>query len=142
MVINKIDEQKRNKFILELTLEGQNKSLYGSALEIKIIYWNRKFLWNDNDEFTQMYYEDDDGFRLYSFDEGEIYPNTFVLPEKGCLKPDHKITYRFPTEKDRYNYLKKLYNCLESWSKKWAGFVEDNTISIKDINMHDKFWTL
>lgn len=135
MVINKL----KDKFILEFTLDGNINYNYG--LEITIIHWNHNFFWDDINEFNQFYFEDK-GFMLYSFENGEIFENIFVIPEKHSLTNEHKLNYNFATDVDRYTYLKRLYNCLNLWGKTWKGFTKHNLQSDKDISMHNKFWTL
>lgn len=132
---------KLNKFILEIVID----SFDICALEIIIHFWNNEFLYDSEDEFKDVYYvyyNKDKEFKLYSFDVGEMYDNTLVIPEKYYLKPQHSIKHRFDSESDRYYYLKGLYNCLNAWGKNWNTFVRNGTTTSHNITMHDKFWNL
>jgi len=129
--------EKMNKFILEFILYNKH-----NTLEIIIHFWDNDFLYDSIDEYKNVYYSDENGFKLYSFDNGEIYSKTFVIPEKSFLKPEHKIKCNFDTEFERYKYLKDLYLCLNSWSKNWNIFVQKGITSNHNINMYGNFWTL
>jgi hypothetical protein len=80
------------------------------------------------------------GFRIRSvWDEpfGAIKDDGLIFPKLD--KVGFEMKKVFTNDKDRYNYLKNLYQALEEWSNKWYGFKRDE---YSEITMKDDIWTI
>jgi hypothetical protein len=80
------------------------------------------------------------GFRIRSvWDEpyGRITDDGLMIPRLDKIGFELKKT--FPTEHDRYVFVKKLYYALEDWANHWEGFNYDGE---SEIEMEDNLWTI
>lgn len=88
-----------------------------------------KLLFYDSDEFT---------IRTHvNKPKGSILDNGLLIPSTENLGTIHIAT--FYTDKDRFNFLKKLYNTIDSWSNLWWGYDFDE---ISDIVVDGDTWTV
>ncbi len=81
------------------------------------------------------------GFKIkYMWDEpyGGLNDDSILIPRLD--KVGFELKKIFLTDKDRYNYVKKLYDALEDWSNNWASFVCDEGYS--KVKMNNNIWTV
>ena len=104
-----------NKFILQVKLTDNNE--YG--LEMTIIHWDRNYLSYPEKEKDPFGYHMHNGFIIFSSGDGKISStNIFRLPSLSRLKINHKLSHNFYNDKERYDYLKRLFYCLQDWGLK------------------------
>ena len=68
---------------------------------------------------------------------GGLNTDSLILPTLD--KMGFKYTKYFTTDKERYNYLKILYETLIDWSNYWVGFSEDTT---SRMEVKDDIWEI
>lgn len=127
-----------NKFIIGIKLKG----VFG--LEIELVHWDTRFLWDVNDINKGLgdFYSRGE-FMMFSFGEGYIQPTQFVLPEINTYRSNYKLSYSFDTDEARYEYLKNLYKLLSEWGKYWNDMLRDKElIMIEDIIVNDHYWIM
>lgn len=127
-----------NKFILDIKL------LPKFGLEIEIIYFDERFLYDyDNPNNKLLDYETMD-FHLYSLSSGSIYyHNVLVLPNRRNYHHNYKLSYEFDSDEKRYDYLKSMYVCLNAWGRMCnEHFKESEPIYNENIIMNNSFWIL
>lgn len=129
-----------NKFILHIKLTEN----YEFGLEITIIHWDQNYLSCPNKEKNSYNYHTYKGFIMFSAGEGKIScTNIFRLPSLNELKPNHKLYHNFLNDKDRYNYLKQLFYCLQDWGLKLNELNKHNEpLYNKKIIVNDSYWIM
>lgn len=127
-----------NKFVLEVKL----KENFG--LDIVIIYWDQRFLWDINKKDNSIFdYYNTNDFEIFSFSDGYIRNNQFCIPEKNLYTPNYKMSHNFDNEYDRYIFLKRLYKCLDEWGKFWnESLSQTEKIYIDNIVINDQYWLM
>jgi len=99
-----------NKFILQIKLTGN----YEYGLEITIIHWNKKYLSYPGKQKDSFNYHMHNGFIIFSSGDGKISStNIFTVPSLNRLKTNHILSHNFHNDKERYDYLKQLFYCLQ-----------------------------
>lgn len=127
-----------NKFILEITIYNNDKN----ELEIKFIYWDKRFLYEPNDlvNYPFCYFESKDGFSIYSNGDGYIIDNVLEVPSFSNINSDNNtIKDSFKTDEKRLEFLKGLYKCLDEWSNNYGRFKGDTMVNEKII-VNGKYW--
>ena len=66
---------------------------------------------------------------------GSLNLDSIILPSMDKL--GYSYTKYFLTDKDRYDYLKKLNHALFDWANCWWGFSED---SMSTVKMNGSIW--
>lgn len=127
-----------NKFVLDIKL----KNNFG--LEIDILHWDERFLWDANKKDNSLYdFYGVDGFEMFSFNQGYICNGQLCLPERRYFKPNYRLSHNFDNEFERYNYLKKMYTCLNEWGKFWNDILSLNEkIYIDSIVVNGQYWLM
>lgn len=131
-----------NKLILKVTFKDDEGNF---GLEIEFLYWDKRFLYDSKEPRRNpfVHFESSKEFTLYSNGKGEMFMNTFVVPEKEFLKKGVKIYSAFASDDERYLYLHSLYQCFNEWSYNWEGFKNE---SKKNNNpkmiVNSEYWVL
>jgi hypothetical protein len=108
-------------------------------LKILLILLNKYY----TDHYTKRnLFVANDGFTIYR-------GNLFLIFKTGCIHVpknfiigiDNINRESFNSDKERYEYLKRLQKALLEWSKSefWFGFTEENKIR---LTFRDKVWLL
>ena len=130
-----------NKLILKITFK--NEEDFG--LEIEFMHWDHRFLYDSKEPRRNpfVHFEASNEFTLYSNGQGEMFMNTFVVPEKEHLKKGVKIYSAFASDDERYLYLQALYQCFTEWSYNWHGFKGESRLNNNDkILVNKEYWVL
>lgn len=129
-----IEVNLKNDMIL-----GGERALEAYHLIIKFLDKDESFEANFNgDKF--LIYGSQDGFRIRSvWDEpfGAITDDGLMIPQLDKVGFELKKT--FPTEHDRYIFVKKLYKTLGEWANEWEGFKYDSESTVK---LDNNVWTV
>lgn len=127
-----------NKFILNIKL----KENFG--IDINIIYWDKRFLWSNSTNIQGIHdYFNFGGFSMYSFGNGYITKDQFVIPELKKYYTKYNLSHNFSNDLDRYEFLKNLYHCLNEWGKYWNNQLKYNEKIYNDnIIVNGNFWIM
>ena len=125
-----------NRIVLKINL------LENHGLKIDLFQLDRRFL-SDESNF-KSFYDSNYEFMIYSRKKLLITPNSFRLPDKNNYRDSQSITHKFSTENERYEFLKKLHNCLYEWNNKYTEFLgkEDYNKRNKNIILSGEFWVI
>jgi hypothetical protein len=128
-----------NRCILKITIINNNYA----GLKIEIIKWENDFIYDSKKIIVCPFvtFESTNEFVMYSYGNGEIFDNTFVVPEKDKLKKNHVIYKDFDSDDRRYNFLKNFRKCLLEWNKNWIGFRNEDKSQINNyLLVRGKYW--
>jgi hypothetical protein len=129
-----------NKFILNIELTKD------FGINVEIVLWDKRFLYDPECKNikTGLYdFFNDGDFMIFSFGEGYISDFQFVIPQLEHYKCNYKLSYNFYDEEERYNYLKKLYNCLNKWGQYWNDILRNqDVIYNEEIKINGPYWIM
>jgi hypothetical protein len=138
--------QYKGHIKLQLEVNIKNEMILGGDRALETYYLMIKFL--DKDDAYEANFKGNryvifgskNGFRIRSvWDEpyGSITDDGLMLPQLDRVGFELKKT--FPTDMDRYLYLKNLHTALKDWADNWEGFKYD---SESIFRMDDNVWTI
>lgn len=130
-----------NKFILKIDIIAN----VDNELQITVFHWDDRYLWSSetriNSDLSDFYTKGE--FMMFSYADGYILPDQFVLPDKETYRPNYKLSCTFDTDTERHDFLKKLYDCLTEWGQFWNDALKEKEKIYNDnIIVSGKFWTM
>lgn len=108
-------------------------------LKIKLVHVCNTVI-NATGKYDGKYFYDDImiwSLRDFTFDERQIR-----LPQLSELSDKMESTYKFESEKERYNTLKRFYVALNKWSMDDKLFPNNNLNHTKRVVIQDKYWSV
>jgi len=131
---------------LQLDIKLKKKNFIGLSSSVEF-YWVYVTVLDKDDEFEAdiqknkelVYYCNNyyDIRSLWNEPFGALKDNAFVIP---CLdKVGYVLKKSFPTDRERYDYVKNMYDSLLEWSNEYKGFEFDTPSSIQ---IENNIWTV
>lgn len=116
--------------------------LKDNGLKIKLYHLDKRFL--TNKKSTNFYHNDNFTFIIYSNKKMFLSHNSFRVPDEENYKNEQEYTHYFISEKERYEYLKKLYNTLHKWNDDYLEFRKSNDHNKRNKKMilSGEFWVI
>ena len=125
------------KLCLKLKLIGD------SRLMVQLIYANELALTNNkkNGYNYNIFRDVDTNLNVQSFGDFYIGKTGLKLPQFSNVRDEMYSSVAFETDGERYQYLKKLYDCLNRWSCDKKIFKDEASSPLhNNVIINDQFW--
>jgi hypothetical protein len=116
--------------------------LEDSKILLRLFHIDKRFLSIPGD--MGFYQTKDHKFCIYSNDHLAISLNSIRFPKLSKYKKQQEIEFKFHSEDERKNYLKKLFGALHEWNDNFIGFRKSNDHERRNSKMiiSDEFWVI
>jgi hypothetical protein len=115
------------------------KLIGDKTLEMTLIYICDEAI---KDHWTRdnKIFQDDNGITIWSFSDFVFDNRQIRLPQRNMVLSRLKHRYRFKSEEERYDTLKKFYHTLNKWSLDTKMFPNTNTDIRKRVTINNNNW--
>ena len=118
------------------------KLIDDNKVKITLRYVKESLLSDIGNAFENVYKDKETGIYIWSYEDFAFDERQIRLPDKKYKGVDMSYTYKFATEKNRYNTLKKYHKALTNWSSDKKIFPNQINKIIFDqrVTMYENWW--
>jgi len=127
-----------NRIILKIKLTSDKSA------KITLVYVDKRVLADFGKDSFKYFYDESNNFMIYSFDNFSSVRDALKLPSKDKYIQGETIDIEFTEEEKLKNWLKRLYNTLNSWNDNYTIFkkFDDYDSRPKKLILNKENWIL